>query len=186
MTSNARRVASPRDWVARIRAGDEAAFEAMFRTYYDALCRYAAHLLGSRDTAEDVVQGVLAGIWRDRAHWAVTELRHYLFAAVRRRVISHFRQVAVRRRAQPFLVHEETGAAALDAQFEAEELRRRLERALATLPPRTRAAFILSRREGLPYDAVALRMAISPKTVGVHVARALAALRKALPERPAT
>jgi|SRR5881628_532012 len=195
MTFNARHVAddagcqpaagaSSRDWVARIRAGDEAAFEAMFRAYYDALCRYAAHLLGSRDTAEDVVQGVFARIWGDRAHWAVTDLRHYLFAAVRRRVMSQFRQAAVRRRAEPFLAIDGAwarGAAALDAEFEAAELRRRLERALATLPPRTRAAFTLSRREGLRYDEVALRMAISPKTVGVHVARALAALRKALP-----
>ena len=40
---------------------------------------------------------------------------------------------------------------------------------------------MLSRSEGLSYDEVALRMRISPKTVGVHVSRALAALRRVLP-----
>ena len=78
---------------------------------------------------------------------------------------------------------EEAGAASrtsADAEFEAEALQRRLERALAALPPRTRAAFVLSRREGLSYHEVALRMAISPKTVGVHIGRALAVLRKAM------
>ena len=173
---------SSHDWPERIRAGDAAAFEAMFRTHYDGLCRYVAVYLGSRDTAEDVVQGVFARIWEDRAHWVVCDLEHYLYAAVRRRAMSQFRRAAVRRRAAPLLAIEAGGSAAAspDAEFEGEELRRRLERALTALPPRTRAAFVLSRREGLSYAEVALRMAISPKTIGVHISRALTVLRKAL------
>ncbi len=176
-------LASSHDWTERIRAGDEAAFEAMFRAHYDGLCRYVATYLGSRDAAEDVVQGVFARIWDDRARWVVGDLQRYLYAAVRRGATSQFRHAAVRRRAAPFLALEATGratVAAADAEFEAEELRRRLERALATLPPRTRTAFVLSRGEGLSYHQVALRMAISPKTIGVHISRALTVLRKAL------
>ena len=168
------------EWTDRIRAGDEAAFEAMFRTYYDGLCRYVATYLGSRDIAEDVVQGVFARIWEDRAHWMVADLQHYLYAAVRRRAMSQFRRAAVRRRAMPLLALEGAANAPADADFEAEELRQRLERALSALPPRTRAAFVLSRTEGLSYAEVASRMAISPKTIGVHISRALTVLRKAL------
>ncbi len=170
-----------RDWVARIRAGDQAAFEAMFRTYYDSLCRSVASYLGSRDAAEDVVQSVFARIWRDRAAWAVTNLRHYLYTAVRRSATSDFRHAAVRRRAAPVLSLEATGradVASADAEFEAEELRHQLERALAALPRRTREAFVLNRGEGLSYNEVAVRMDISPKTVGVHIGKALALLRK--------
>ena len=173
-----------RDLVARIRAGDEAAFEAMFRAYYDPLCRHVAPYLGSRDAAEDAVQGLFVRIWEDRARWVVSDLGHYLYTAVRRRAISQVRRIAVQRRAAPLLVLEEIGGAGRalpDAEFDAEELRRRLERVLDTLPPRTRAAFVLSRREGLSYQQVAARMAISPKTVGVHIGRALAALRNTLP-----
>jgi RNA polymerase sigma-70 factor (ECF subfamily) len=171
------------EWVARIRAGDRAAFEAMFRAYYDPLCRSAAAYLGSRDAAEDVVQGVFAGLWHNRAGWAVSNLRHYLYTAVRRRAASEFRHAAVRRRATPFLELEGTGhpsEPSADAELEAEELRRRLDRALAALPPRTRQAFLLSRGEGLSYGEVALRMNISIKTVGVHIGNALALLRKIL------
>jgi RNA polymerase sigma-70 factor, ECF subfamily len=171
------------DWTERIREGDEAAFEAMFRTHYDGLCRYVAAYLGSRDAAEDVVQGVFARIWDDRAHWVIGDLQHYLYTAVRRRATSQFRRAAVRRRATPLLALEASARASgapADAEFEAEELRRRLERALAALPPRTRAAFVLSRRDGLSYAEVASRMAISPKTIGVHISRALTILRKAL------
>ena len=173
---------SSHDWTERIRAGDEVAFEAMFRTHYDGLCRYVAAYLGSRDAAEDVVQGVFARIWEDRAHWVVSDVPHYLYAAVRRRAMSQFRRATVRRRAAPLLALEAGRAAAAppDAEFEGEELRRRLERALTALPPRTRAAFVLSRGEGLSYAEVASRMAISPKTIGVHISRALSVLRKAL------
>src|SRR6266699_4825022 len=131
-----------RDLVGRIRAGDEAAFEAMFRAYYDPLCRHVAPYLGSRDAAEDAVQGLFVRIWEDRARWAVSDLRHYLYAAVRRRAISQVRRFAVRRRAAPLLVLADIGGtrgAPPDAEFEAEELWRRLEGALDTLPPRTRA-----------------------------------------------
>ena len=173
-----------RDLVARIRAGDEVAFEAMFRAYYDPLCRHVAPYLGSRDAAEDAVQGLFVRIWEDRARWVVSDLGHYLYTAVRRRAISQVRRLAVQRRAAPLLVLEEIGGAGRalpDAEFDAEELWRRLERVLDTLAPRTRAAFVLSRREGLSYQQVAARMAISPKTVGVHIGRALAALRNTLP-----
>src|ERR1043166_6013197 len=97
------------DLVARVRAGDEAAFEAMFRAYYDPLCHYVAAYLGSRDAAEDAVQGVFVRIWEDRTRWVVSDLRHYLYAAVRRRAISQVRRIAVRRRAAPLLVLDEIG-----------------------------------------------------------------------------
>jgi RNA polymerase sigma-70 factor (ECF subfamily) len=170
--------------VDRIRAGDVHAFEMMFKAHYDALCRYIAAYLGSRDAAEDVVQGVFTRIWEDRARWDVHgALAHYLYAAVRRRAVSHLRHDAVRRRAAPHLTveaHARHGGELASEQFEALELRHRFERVLTTLPPRTREAFVLSRREGLSYDEIALRMGISPKTVGVHIGRSLAVLRKAM------
>ena len=102
---------SSHDLPQRIREGDEAAFEAMFRTHYDGLCRYIAGYLGSRDAAEDVVQGVFAQIWDDRAHWVVGELQPYLYAAARRRATSLFRWAAVRRRAAPLLAFEASARA---------------------------------------------------------------------------
>ncbi|HVH66609.1 MAG TPA: RNA polymerase sigma-70 factor [Gemmatimonadales bacterium] len=172
------------DLVERIRRGDEAAFERLFRTYYSPLCRYVVGYLGSRDSAEDVVQGVFARIWGDRTQWVVRDLHHYLYAAASRGAMSYFRRAAVRRRAAPSLLlaaaEYATSAPAADAEFEAAELRHRLDRAIAALPPRTRAAFVLSRAEGLSYAEVASRLAMSPKTVGVHIARALSAMRATL------
>src|SRR5882724_10075090 len=112
------------EWPARIRAGDERAFEVMFRTYYDTLYRYIVVMLGSREAAEDVVQAVFARIWEDRATWELRgPIRHYLVVAARCGAISALRRDAVRRRAAPLLVPQgalPSEPAPADAEFEAE------------------------------------------------------------------
>jgi RNA polymerase sigma-70 factor (ECF subfamily) len=55
------------DVVARLRAGDAAAFEAAFRRYYAQLCDYANRFLAAPDGAEEVVQDVFTNLWRSRA-----------------------------------------------------------------------------------------------------------------------
>jgi RNA polymerase sigma-70 factor (ECF subfamily) len=97
--------------------------------------------------------------------------------------MSFLRHQAVRHRVAPFLKLESASQAdsvKADEEFDAAELRQRFERALELLPPRTREAFVLSRGEGLSYTEVALRMGISPKTVGVHIGKSLAVMRNAM------
>jgi RNA polymerase sigma-70 factor, ECF subfamily len=167
--------------LARVRDGDVRAFEALFHRHYDPLCRAIAAYLGDRDAAEDVVQSVLVVLWRERETLPVpTSVAAYLHAAVRRRAIDEWRREQVRRRAAPLLLSDDIDhEPSSESAFDAEVLRRRFARAVAALPPRTREAFVLSRREGLSYDEIALRMGISVKTVGVHIGNSLSALRKA-------
>jgi RNA polymerase sigma-70 factor (ECF subfamily) len=166
-----------------MRADDARAFEVIFRRYYDPLCRAIAAYLGDRDAVEDVVQGVLARLWDGRHGLAVPDsLANYLLAAARRRAVDQLRHEAVRRKAAPLLVIETSAERGNpESTFDADALRHRFARAVAALPPRTREAFVLSRRDGLSYDEIALRMGISVKTVGVHIGNSLAALRKVLP-----
>ena len=168
--------------LARMRQGDVRAFETIFRRYYDVLCHAVAGYLGDRDAVEDVVQSVLTTIWADRERTQPVEsLAGFLHAAVKRRAVDQLRRDAVRRRAAPLLVleahHRQPHA---ESSFDADALRHRFARAVAALPPRMREAFILSRREGLSYDEIALRMGISVKTVGVHIGQSLTALRKVI------
>jgi DNA-directed RNA polymerase specialized sigma24 family protein len=80
------------DDFAAIRAGDEAAYEVVFRENYAGLCRYADWYLRSTDGAEDVVQDVLARMWiyRDRLpvvpsapSWLYGATRHHLMQVIR-------------------------------------------------------------------------------------------------------
>ncbi|MGH7513448.1 MAG: RNA polymerase sigma factor, partial [Gemmatimonadales bacterium] len=65
-------------WVSGIAAGDEAAFEAVFRQYNRHLYQFARRLMHNADEAEDVVQAVFLTIWQNRATWTVRgSLRAY-------------------------------------------------------------------------------------------------------------
>lgn len=173
-------------WVAGIVAGDEAAFEAMFRQYNRHLYRFALRLLNNADEAEDVVQAVFLAIWQNRATWTLKgSLRAYLFTSVRNRVLQEFRSLRVRHRHQGEVLHLSTSAPSEvflgpDAQTEHRDFAAALAAAVDALPPRCREAFLLTREHGLTYVETAEAMGISQKTVMVQIGRALASLRKAL------
>lgn len=55
-----------------------------------------------------------------------------------------------------------------------------LDRALADLPERQRVVFLLRHEQGLPLVEIAEALGIAPSTAGVHLTRALVALRDKL------
>lgn len=176
-----------RDWPRRIRAGDHAAYRAMFDRYYEPLCRYAHAFVRSENAAEDVVQELFVRIWAQHEAWEVEgPVRAYLFVGARQRAIDVLRRQGVPRRHRERLLElvpgaEDGGRAGrADTELELKELRLRVGRAVASLPTRQREVFELSRSSDLRYDEIARRMGISTHTVGVHMTRALAAIRKAL------
>jgi RNA polymerase sigma factor (sigma-70 family) len=89
----------PADLVARVRAGDEAALEAIFRAYATPLCGFAVRYLRSADLAADLVQDLFLWIWRNRSDWTIqTGLKAYLYRAVRNRALDAVRHHQIERR----------------------------------------------------------------------------------------
>src|SRR5690349_5507253 len=81
--------ASEQILVARVRAGDEAAFQELFFRYYRQLYTFVFGYIRSRSMAEDVVQDLLLSVWRQRADWHIrSSLRTYLFGAARNRALN--------------------------------------------------------------------------------------------------
>lgn len=60
-----------------------------------------------------------------------------------------------------------------------EEEIRAVERAIARLPSRTLDAFMMHRFDDLSYEQIALRLGITQKAVGQHIAETLVTIRKA-------
>jgi len=82
-----------RELVRRMRAGEEAAFEAFFDAYFPRLYRFALARLGREDAAEEIAQATIvvairkAGTWRGDAAlftWLCTLCRHEISAYCRR------------------------------------------------------------------------------------------------------
>ena len=71
------------EWIARVRAGDESAFDALVRAHYARLYNYAYRFLCAREAAEDAVQEVFLKVWERRAGPPLQDPLAYLYQAVR-------------------------------------------------------------------------------------------------------
>lgn len=162
-------------------------FRALFDAHAPALRRHARRIVRSPEVAEDVVQEVFLRLWvaRERVE-AGAGIRSYLYIATRARALDHLRRVRVEQRrwrdgggeaVHVEAVPEDDG----EGHLRDDEIAAAVERVLATLPPRQRAAAALRLRRELPTVEVARALGISPRTVEGHVARATRVLRARLP-----
>ena len=70
--------------IKKIKEGDVAAFEKIFRLYYTSLCMYAFGITGRKDISEEVVQDVFYNIWKDREKMQILgSIKNYLYGAVK-------------------------------------------------------------------------------------------------------
>lgn len=74
----------------------------------------------------------------------------------------------------------EHGQVMADHQVRERELRNQIEQAVATLPPKMREVFELSRNEHLTHKEIAERLSISDQTVTKQIKNALRVLRSKL------
>ncbi len=160
--------------VARVRAGDALAFEALFRAYYRPLTGFVLGYVHSRGIAEELAQDVLCRVWEQRITWEVGgTVRGYLYAAARHRALDYLKHRRVAERwestwsggadAAPPGMGEPSAPA--DAEVRAEELMVAAARVIAALPDRCRHAYTLRRQHGLAYAEIARVMRLSIKRV---------------------
>lgn len=165
----------------RLRSGDAAAFDTVFRTWYAPLVRVADGLLRERAIAEEIVQDVLLELWRRRTTLAAEgSPEAYLFRSTRNRALNHLRHVSVQRRGEPQIVGEIGHQRSADADLVEAEIDVALRCAVDELPPRCREVFELSRVRGLRYAEIAETLGISIKTVEAQMGKALRTLRTRL------
>jgi len=168
---------------ARLRQGDRGAFDALFREYYAALVGVADVVVRERGVAEEIVQDVMLELWR--RHDAITidqSLKGYLIGATRNRALNFVRHAAVQKKHAPFITNEMSSPPAADQELVASELGAAITAAIASLPPRCREVFELSRLRGLKQAEVAEALGISVKTVEAQMGKALRVLRERLAE----
>ena len=169
--------------IEQIRAGDEAAFDALFTAWYGKLQAYAFSVLQNEAQAEEAVQTVFCRIWEKRRQWQVhTSMKAYLYGCVYHQCMDGLRRVKQVRKYQRHVLQGSTEGQAAPASGKAElkELEARLQHALSQLSDQCRAIFQLSRFGGLKYREIAEQLNISIKTVEAQVSKALKHLRDQL------
>jgi len=155
------------DLVARARAGDAGAFEELIHRHHAACLRYAAHVLGDRTEAEDVVQDTWVRAYRSLGRYEERrQFRPWLFRILVNRCRTRF---GFRSRWRP---SAECGEPVVSDGTVIHELRSRLVRAMAGLDGRLREAFVLKFGEDLTYEEIARVTGASVPALKMRVKRA--------------
>ena len=176
----------------RVQGGDQAAFQELFRKFAPRVLQYTRRFVGSEAQAEEVTQDVFVQVFRFRQRyrpqsrfstWLFTIATNLCLNELRRperqlRVDIWDRREDEEHREGPQLVDE----AAITAEQGAatRELARELEAAVGELPPKQRAALLLSRVDGLAYRDVAAALGCSEGAVKALLFRATQTLKKNL------
>ena len=175
------------DLCRRVRDGDVAAFEQLFRLLHAPLCEVVDGYVRSQAIAEEIVQELYFVLWTTRERLpAPRSFRAYIFAAARNRALHHLRhQAVVRRWSARVDGHAEVTGTARgprrpDDALVLDERARAVRRAVALLPPRTRVAFVLSWEHEMTHTEVATAMGISVKGVEKLLATSRGKLRELL------
>ena len=164
----------------KIKDGNIRAFETLFRTYYQSLCRYAYRWVESRETAEEIVQDLFYVLWKERENLQIfTSVNGYLYRSVKNKSLQYLEQEKVRNNYREMYADQavlETSTP--QEELEYKELEQQIQEALHRLPERRQMIFQMHRMEGKKYNEIALELQISVKTVEAEISKTLRELRK--------
>ena len=168
--------------VERVLRGEVEAFRVLVERYRDRYARYAFHMLGNREDAEEALQDAFTRAYRSLARCEDPErFGAWLF----RILVNRCRTLGARRgrRMKTFVADE---AAMLSASHEhpAEQSawREEIDRALQHLRPEQREAFLLKYVEELGYDEMSQLTGVGVSALKMRVMRACDRLRELLSE----
>lgn len=157
--------------------------ELLFKRYYNPLCSHAVRFVYSKQIAEDLVSEVFFQFYRTKAYENITtSYTSYLFRSVRNECFTYMRREFGK--TDSLEMNEEHSISTYHQQPDAEihynNLFLKVNEVIARLPMQCQKVFLLSRFENKKYHEIAAELHISPKTVEVHISKALKHLRSAL------
>jgi RNA polymerase sigma-70 factor, ECF subfamily len=171
-----------RGLAAAARAGDVQAFEELVRRHGPAMYRYARRMTRDADAVADIVQETFVAAWRRIATFrGDSTVRTWLFSICARKVVDSQRV----KRAIPVddRLIEPISQDANSLPFEMvsnTEFLDALEIALAELPPRQRAVWMLREVEELTFPQIGTILNLSPDAARGHHHRARSTLQQRL------
>ena len=177
----------------RVQQGDEAAFAELFQRLGPRVLQYVRRLVGYEARAEELTQDVFVQVFRFRHRYRPeSRLSTWVFTIATNLCLNELRRPERQLRVDlweprkdepeirdgpplpdPEAIDPERGAASL-------EMVRALEAAVAALPPKQRAALLLSRLDGMAYRDVAEALGTTEGAVKALLFRATHGLRDRL------
>ncbi|MDX1890717.1 sigma-70 family RNA polymerase sigma factor [Mycolicibacterium sp. 050158] len=163
--------------------GDRAAFEVLVHRYGPVLYRYARRMLANEHDVGDAVQETFVAAWRQIGNFrGGSSLKTWLFSICARKIVDTYRV----KRAQPIddmalnVIPATDSASDPFVSASSTEFLTALETALAELPPRQRASWVLREIEEMTFPEIGDVLGLTPDTARGHHFRATRTLRERL------
>ena len=178
---------SDAELMMKVRRGNRAAFEVLVVKYQKSVINTIYRSINDPIEAEDLAQNVFVQVWKSRARYKPTaKFSTWLFTIARNMCLNELRR-RTRHQAdsldkpigdsleaseQHVQVADLTAKSAADETLR-EELYRRIDAALLSLPETQRTAMMLLRHHNMPYEQIAkvLRCSLSATKSIIHRAR---------------
>ncbi len=173
------------DLFASLAAGDEKAFEVIYRHYTKRLFPYVQKLVKIPELAEELIQDIFVQMWINRHVFAnVQHPTAYLFSIANRQALKYLKKVASDARILKSITdYAEPSSNETEEQIILRESVEAIDQAVAQLPGQRRLIWELSRNEGLSHEQIAERLSISKNTVKNQLVHALKHVRNFLDKR---
>ena len=168
--------------VTKFKAGDAAAFDAIYNMYYQKLYCFVLGLTKDHDSSGEIVQEVFVALWEKRNQVDVTfNFDNYIFTIALNFIRKFFRKKSMENKVKDFMLKNSPEIIEdADASIIYNELLELANKTIEKLPPKRKTVYKLSRLEGLTIKEIANRLDISTRTAENQLARALKYLKEEL------
>ncbi|MEJ2690992.1 MAG: sigma-70 family RNA polymerase sigma factor [Deltaproteobacteria bacterium] len=179
-----------RKLLARIKEGDDSAFEILVAEHSSRMLSLAWRLAGNREEAEDIAQEAFLRLHRSIVDFrGESSIATWLHRTVTRLAIDYLRRQKIRQRIFFFRRNSQevdpldfvpSSTPSPDERYFAGEIGRHLEIAMQRLSAQQRVVFSLRHFEEMPLREIADLLELEEGTVKSHLHRAVSILRKKL------
>ena len=161
-------------------AGDEQAFDTVYKQYYRGLCAFASQYVTVPES-EEIVQDVMMWLWENRCTlMEELTLKTLLFTIVKNKALNRLSHFEIKRKVHQEIVDKYDSELNNPDFYLSDELFRLYEEALKKLPKEYLEAYEMNRNQHLTHKEIAEKLNVSPQTINYRIGQALKLLRVAL------
>ena len=166
------------DCIARLRAGDEAAFGDFYGHFHARLYRFSLRFLKVPELAEEITQDVFVKVWEMR--WQLDANRNvesFLFTVTKNLTLNLLEKASREERLRQEIGLHLYKESLIDGSPDDLNSEKRLHEVILKLPAQRQTVLRLSKFDGMSYEAIGQQLGISKGTVSDHLVKALRFLR---------
>lgn len=177
---------SEREKVIAVKHGDHQAFVELYNDYWWQVYDFSRLYISRVADAEEIVQDVFVKLWESRHLLKEDEsfkgflfiiTRNIVFSRNRKKVNENLFKTSV---LSAFGNESNYNSNSVEEEYCASQFAVFIDKLIGSLPEQQKRCFLLSREENLSYKEIAERLGISPKTVEIHMGKALKFLKNSI------